>query len=259
MKKTNPALKGKKHKPQSKTMESMLRYFIKKNMPQFSGEIVLNSLVHSLIKVIDTYYKDASHLTPGEAFMIGVDKDERPGFQKSLLDTKLKTCIVPLFTDEDVENKNNGMKAREIKKKKIKRIILNAIEQNVVFSNQDLAHIMNLSPSTISKYIREIEEDENILLPRRGTIHDLGPSITHKVYILKKIKLDLKTVEQTCRETHHSKEAINRYLKDFENIEFLYEKGFSIDDIHKSTKKSFKLIKEYIDIIDKFMEVKKNA
>ena len=137
MKKTNPPLKGKKRKPQGKTMEAMLRYFIKKNMPQFSGEIILNSLVHSLIKVIATYYKDTSHISPGEAFMIGVDKDERPGFQKSLLDTKLKTCIVPLFTDEDVENKNKGMKAREIKKKKIKRILLNAIEQNVVFSNQD--------------------------------------------------------------------------------------------------------------------------
>jgi len=259
MKNISPPLKWPKRKQTGKTIESVLRTFIKKNIPQFSGEIILNSIVQSLKEKIETYYKNISHIKPGEAFMIGVDRNEKPGYRKSLLDTKLNTCIVPLFTDDDIENRNKGIKAREIKKQKLKRILLKAIEQDVVFSNQDIAHIMNLSPCTISKYIREIEEEENILLPRRGTIHDLGPTITHKVYILKKIKLELKSIEQTCRETHHSKEAVNRYLKDFENIQFLYEKGFNLDDIHKSTKKSIKLIQEYIDIIDNFMEVKKDA
>jgi CTP-dependent riboflavin kinase len=259
MKNANPTLKGPKRKQTGKTIESILRTFIKKNIPQFSGEIVLNPMVYSLKEKIETYYKDVSHIKPGEAFMIGVDRNEKPGYRKSLLDTKLNTCIVSLFTDTDIDNKNKGIKAREIKKQKIKRVLLEAIKQNVVFSNQDLGFMMNLSPGTISKYIREIEEEENILLPRRGTIHDLGPTITHKVYILKKIKIELKSIEQTCRETYHSKEAVNRYLKDFESIQLLYEKNFSIAEIHQATKKSEKLIKEYIEIIDSFKEEKVNA
>ena len=252
-------LKGPKRKQKVKDLRIVLRGFFKEAFPAYSGEIILQSLVNKLITVIDTYFIDAKHIKPGEAFMIGVDKNEKPGFRKSLLDTKLNTCIVSLFTQEDINMKNNSIKAKEIKKQKLKRVLNEAIKQDVVFSNQDMSHIMNLSTSTISKYIHEIEEEENILLPRRGTIHDLGPSISHKIFILKKIKVELKSIEQTCRETHHSKEAVNRYLKDFENIQLLYENQFSIDEIHQATKKSQKLIQEYIQIIDNFMEVKTNA
>lgn len=260
MKTKSTPLKGPKRKQKAKTITSMLRMFFKTNLPQFSGEIILNSLVDSLENTINDYYKDVFHIKPGQGFMIGVDKNEKPGYRKSLLDTKLNTCIVSLFTDSDIELKNKGMTAREIKKQKIKRILLEAIKQNVVFSNQDVAYIVNLSAGTISKYIREIEEEENILLPRRGTIHDLGPTISHKVFILKKIKIESKTIEQTCRETHHSKEAVNRYLTDFENIKLLYEKEFSVDEIQKATKKSKKLIQEYIEIIDNFNDAEvKNA
>ena len=39
---------------------------------------------------------------------------------------------------------------------------------------------MGLTAGTISRYVREHEKETGDLVPRRGTVHDMGPSLTHK-------------------------------------------------------------------------------
>jgi len=43
---------------------------------------------------------------------------------------------------------------------------------------------------------------------RRGAIHDMGPSLTHKRIIIHKLFIDHHTVEQAARDTNHSFEAV---------------------------------------------------
>jgi hypothetical protein len=39
--------------------------------------------------------------------------------------------------------------------------------------------IMKLAPAIISRYVREYEKEDKTIVPRRGTIHDMGRSISH--------------------------------------------------------------------------------
>ena len=68
--------------------------------------------------------------------------------------------------------------------------------------------------------------------------------------------LENKSIEETQRETYHSKEAIKRYINDFKRVELLYGKNLKPYEIAKSIGKSLKLVLEYITILDKMVEVK---
>jgi len=252
--KMKQVVKNKKNK--AKTFRSALSMFFKKNFPNLASEVILPHIVEAIEKLIKEFYPSTENMKPGEIFVIGVDKDERPGYRKSLYDTNMKTCVLPLIADEDIEKRDNGVKLREIKKEKVKRLFLESYKNGVVLTNEDVGNMVSLSSSTISKYVREIEEAKNIVIPRRGTIHDLGPTLTHKVWIIRKIILENKSIEETQRETYHSKEAIKRYIDDFKRVELLYKKNLNPDEIAKSIGKSLKLVLEYINILKKMVEVK---
>ena len=83
------------------------------------------------------------------------------------------------------------------------------------------------------------------MIPRRGTIHDMGPSVTHKKQICYKI-----IVEEVSRETNHSPEAITRYVKDYKRISSCIAEGLSVEATRFVTNVSEKLIYEYISLIE---------
>ncbi|PXF53697.1 MAG: hypothetical protein C4B56_02175, partial [Candidatus Methanophagaceae archaeon] len=65
-------------------------------------------------------------------------------------------------------------------------------------------------------------------LPRRGTVHDLGRSTTHKKIICEKSLRAKKATPDIARETHHSPSAVDRYLGDFDRVRFCLKKGLSV-------------------------------
>ncbi len=249
----------KKYSP--KSLQGALALFFKTHFEALASDIVLPHIVSALMELIDEYFPKTENMKPGEAFILGVDKDEKPGCRKSLYDTKMGSCVVEVVSDNDVKNKNEGMKAKKIKKEKVERIIIQAYNQDVVLSYQDVGNLLSLSSGTIGKYIKEIESEKDIILPTRAVIHDLGPKITHKVWIITKHMLEHKTIKETMAATHHSEQAINRYIKDFKRVLILYKKrfinNFNEKEISQSTGLSLRLVKEYINIAEKLVEVKR--
>jgi hypothetical protein len=63
---------------------------------------------------------------------------------------------------------------------KLVSLFKQAKEQGAVSTGVDVASMMRLSPGTISNYVRQWAKEHQEIVPRRGTIHDMGRSITHK-------------------------------------------------------------------------------
>jgi len=66
--------------------------------------------------------------------------------------------------------------------------------QGAVFAGIDVATMMRLSPATISNYVRDWEKQNQNSVPRRGTTHDMGRSVTHKKQICYKIIVEGKSI-----------------------------------------------------------------
>ena len=115
----------------------------------------------------------------------------------------------------------------------------------------DVAAIMTCSPSTISKYSREIMQEQNEPLPLRGFVHDLGPSVTHKVEIIKEY-LKGTTGKKVAIKTRHSQNAVDIYIKSFEKVKTAKKYTDDAAEISYMTGHSKRLVKEYLLLMEQF-------
>lgn len=234
---------------QRKTFNSALSRFLAIQCPQMAGELTRNFLVSKVQELVEEFYPPNTHLRMGQVMWPAVDETETSSYGKSIENTRLKPVFLDLIHRDDIEALLNGEKAKLIRQRAVIRLFNQAKEQGGVLTSVDVATMTRLSPQTISIYVRDWEKSNKCLVPRRGTIHDMGPSITHKRQICYKIIVEGKSVEQTARETRHSPEAITRYVKDYKRIHACLKAGLSPENTAFAVNVSKKLVYEYMALI----------
>jgi len=235
-----------------KTFEGALEAFFSSECPQLGGFRTRQVLVKSVIDMVNKFYPETSHMRPGQVTWPTVHKDEKSSYGKSIKQTRLTTVVLDLVQSSDAQDRANGKKLRTIKKEAVARMCKQSFEQEGCMTNAELAILLKISPNTVSKYIKEWEIDNKEVLPRRGSIHDIGPTLTHKKIIIEKLFLEQKTVQQVSRETYHSLAAIQRYISTFKQVLLCKKKGMSTDEIAYALNRTKRLIKEYEEIIEEY-------
>jgi len=86
------------------------------------------------------------------------------------------------------------------------------------------------SRTTVTKHTLKYEKEHDTTLPRRGTIHDMGRSMSHKTTICKKRKVERKSTSLVAQETNHSPEAVDKYTLDLDRVTFCLEKNLSVEN-----------------------------
>lgn len=248
-------MKLKSSKPQApawqrKTLEGTLVHFFKENCPQLGGELTIRPLVTEVIRVFDRFCPPTERLRMGQLIWYAVDVNERSGYGKSIDQCKLNPVVLDLVNLSDVDDLLNGVKKRQRNQKVAARLFEQAFEQGSVLTNADVGAIMRLSPGTISRYVRELEKETGKLIPRRGNIHDIGPTLTHKRIICIKCLREGKSVEVTARETKHSPQAVTRYINDFKRVHTCLRENWPLEKISYATGLSKSLTQEYINLIN---------
>jgi len=86
-------------------------------------------------------------------------------------------------------------------------------------------------------------------LPTRGNIHDLSGAITHKREIIT-LYLEGYLPPEIAVKTKHSKEAVDRYIRDYHRVEILWKHGITdLDKISQLTKLSKRVVHQYVDLL----------
>jgi DNA-binding CsgD family transcriptional regulator len=235
---------------QKKTFAAALDRFFEEQCPQLGGHLTRQVIVNKVQGMVEEFYPPNTHLRMGQVMWPAVDENETAAYGKTIEKTKLKPVFVDMIAPQDIEAVLKGEKAKTIRQHVAIRMFYQAKEQGGVFSGVDVATMMRLSPATISNYARDWEKQNQTSVPRRGTIHDMGRSITHKKQICYKVIVEGKSIEQTARETKHSPEAITRYIKDYKRILACLSQGLTPKDTAFVAKVSENLVYEYMNLID---------
>lgn len=233
-----------------KTFETAVSNLISTEFPKIGGPRVIELLVKELKSIVETYYPPITNLRMGQMLWFAVAKDETVGYGKSMKKLRLQPVVLSVITHEDIQNMANGLPIREVRKNAVARMLLNADEQDGTLAESDLALIYSCINDTISKYIIEYEREHDMVLPRRGTVHDLGRSVSHKSDICRKSVVEKKATPDIARETSHSTEAVDRYLNDFERVKFCLKREMSVDGTSFATGMSRSLVMEYVDLVN---------
>lgn len=214
------------------------------------GTITAEAIVDDILSLIEQYYRytDHSFLKQGQMVWPAVPIDEYPQKGKSMAQTRLKPIVLDIIADDDIEAMKIPMHHREIRMNKIERWTHQTYDQGALLSQLDLAVLLGVREKTAGEYVREYYSVYGRLLPTRGNVQIIGGGQTHKQPI---INLYLKgyLVPSICQKTNHSKEAVERYVRDFEAIRLLHSKFDDVNTISLITRLSKRVVKQYIDLV----------
>ncbi|MBC7231587.1 MAG: DUF1670 domain-containing protein [Actinobacteria bacterium] len=234
-----------------KSFRAALRRFIREEFPRLGGEKVVALFIDELLGLVESHHLTRDRVGAGQLLWYAVDAQDPPFRHKRMADTRLVPVLLSLITPEDVEERRRGAEGpRERAKRVAARLLEEARAQGGVLSLADLALLMGLSPGYLSDLIGEWEREHGAVLPRRGTVHDLGPSLTHKAAICRKAVLEGKQTPEIARETHHSPASVDRYLLDLERVAYaMLKHGMSLGEICFTTQMSEGLVRQYAQLV----------
>jgi len=210
---------------------------------------IAEAIATSVVEIFKNYTPDVRKLKPFEVLYPAIDREEKAGYAKKIKDTRQKICILRLYTEEELEELSYGKSLTEILPERIYRIAKEAYEQGCVLIQPDLMILTGASLTSIRKGIKKWEEkNPDKLIPLRGSIHDMGGTITHKKIIIN-YHLRGYLTSEIAKLTNHRPENVDRYIDDFERVLLCVKDGMEIRRIMFYTGLSEHLIKEYIEII----------
>lgn len=235
---------------EQKTFRSALFQFVKKEYEFMMGNLALERFCQDVEELVEKYYPKRDHLKPGQMLWYAVAEDEKPSYAKRITDTRMVPVVLTIVSEDDIEEMKKGTKLSEIKKRMPIRIHNETKEQKGVLSELDTSVILKISPATISKYIVQYERETGNIVPRRGTVHDMGRSVSHKRIICYKRFAHKYSSMRIARETAHSLEEVEKYIFDYRRVKYCLMKGIDEDQISFVLKMSKSLVKEYVDLIN---------
>jgi hypothetical protein len=182
---------------------------------------------------------------------------KKPSYGKRVEDYQVKTVILPLITEEDIEMRirtfygkpnRNYEKQRERDIKAMARLIKSAYKQGGLLSGAELSVLLNRSLGTIGKYLKHYHKTHTDILPTKGLILDQGSKPTHKASIISLYEQGYPEVD-IARLTDHEIESTSRYISAYKNIKLLIEKGFNVMEMVRVTGMGRSTIIQYRDLV----------
>jgi len=203
-----------------KTFKQAVIQLIEKEFAILGSGQVLNLLIDNIMVLIEEYMPE--RVIPGKVTISAISKNAPKGHQRGVKSLPQVPVSIDIVNADIIEKYMNNEKVRDIKRECVIQMFNQAYEQGGVLSGADVAVLLKMSSATISKYVRDYMEMTNKIVPTRGFIHDIGPSISHKGIIVGKF-LNGQIPDKIARTTNHSQKAVDRYIKDYERIKLWKE------------------------------------
>jgi len=232
-----------------KTFRSALCHLLQTEFPGVFGPSVTQLFAQRVEDLFDRFHPDRSRLRVGQVLWAAVAADDPPARNKRIEDTRLVPIVLDLVTAQDIDETIATGLRQETRRRKILRMFHQAYQQGAVLSYPDVSLLLHVQTSTISREVLAHERQSKETIPRRGTIHDMGRSISHKAVICYKRLVEKKTTSQVATETLHDPEEVEYYVQCLRRIKLCSDAGMEVEEISQATGHSKSLIQEYLDLI----------
>jgi hypothetical protein len=134
-----------------------------------------------------------------------------------------------------------------LRQHRIQRVSVEAFQQGGTLTVEDLANrLFNCGERTICRDLKELRKN-NIIIPLRSTIKDMGRTISHRTLIVK-MWLEGKEYSEIARDSFHSITSVKNYVDKFKRVITLSEENYDVHTIAFLVKISAPLVEEYFNI-----------
>lgn len=231
-----------------KTLRNVLSHRIHRDFPRIGGRRIRDLCADMILEVVNQHRRPRESVAHGQSVWMAVRTESPPRRHQRIADAELVPVVLDVSTVEDVEARLMRRSRQQRLTQKAVRLCRQAHEQGALLSNCDLAELLNVDDSTISKVLVEHERANERLVPRRATLHDVGTGLTHKALICRKRYVEGKEPHRVAQETYHSLDAVDHYLGQYDRVRYCRLQGLSPTETAHTMACSVALVQEYLAI-----------
>lgn len=208
------------------------------NCSQFEAKAILNAVYQTY----QPFFDNSGAMKPGQILFEVVSMES--GAQKKLSECKMVSVILTLDAGEEDLLVKEQQGVQGLRQHRLQRVVNEAFQQGGLLTVEDIANrLLNCGERTVCRDIKTFK-DQDIVLPLRSTIRDMGKSITHRALIIKEWLLGNEYTE-IARKTHHSIDAVANYIDKFKRVVCLAKNNYELKTVAFLVKLSPSLTKEY--------------
>ena len=215
------------------------------NCSPFEAQAVLDVAKEVYLPFFD---RDVVHAPPGRITLVAVSADEPSG--KPIDDCRKEAVCLTLHRGIEDDRLLQESGPAGFRRARIVELCQEALSQGALLTREDLAYrVFFVAPRTISRDLKVLREEQpDLPLPLRSTVHDIGPVLTHRVRIVQ-LALEGRTTTQICRIMRHSPAAVTNYLSTFERCVQLARRNMQAGQIAFLLRRGKGLICKYLDLL----------
>lgn len=218
------------------------------------GPVIARAIVDDLLATLQQCYPE--RVPPKTVVWLAVRRESR-GQRKGLAVSDLIPVQLTMITDSEVkiltdpQLRGNRRQARHaFNRARFVRWCFEAYEQGGVLTQLDLSLLSGLSTGYISRALRQHEAETGQVVPTRGTVHDIGPSVTHKAEVIRRW-LRQESPAQIARALNHSQASVDRYIADYQKVRTLAQK-FPPADLPTLTGLTPSVVQQYLALLHEY-------
>jgi hypothetical protein len=217
------------------------------------GPVIARAIVDDILTTIERCYPEC--IPPKTVVWLAVRR-EKQGQRKGLDVTDLVPVKLLMVAEDEVklltdsQLRQDRQARRAFNRARFARWCFEAYEQGGVLTQLDLSLLSGLSANYISQALREYEAETGEIVPTRGTVHDIGPSVTHKAEVVRRW-LRNESPAQIARATKHSQASVDRYIADFQKVRTLAQR-FPPADLPALTGLTASVIQQHVALLHEY-------
>jgi hypothetical protein len=207
-------------------------------------------MIERILETIDAFLQPIPLLKPGQLLWMAVRHDDRKHTFRSMKETPQVPVILDVVSDKDLQDLSDGQPFPAIRQHRHARLLDQAMAQGGVLAQTDLSAITLTSLAQVGSDIAHVQRAEERMLPYRGTVHDIGPTLSHKVEVARLLEAGFLETEIGAKLSPvHNLRSVERYAQTYKNVLKLLEHGLAPREIAAILKLSNRLMDAYIDMV----------
>jgi hypothetical protein len=234
-----------------KTLANVLRHLFVTEFGYANKVIFAEAMIDRILETIDAFVKPASLIRPGQMLWMAVVNDGNKHLFEAMKDTPQVPVVLDLVTDHDLQALADSQDLMVLRRQRHTRLLDQAYDQGGALAHTDLCAITLSGEGQVARDIAHVQRTEARLLPHRGIVHDVGPTLSHKVQVARLLEAGYLEPEigRKLSPTHDLR-SVERYAQTYKNVIKLLERGFAPTEISGILSISRRLVGAYIQIVN---------
>lgn len=235
---------------QEKTLTSVLRHLFITEFGYGQKVVFAEVMIQRIFETLEPYLLPLPLLRPGQVLWMAVRRDRRKHTFESMKDTPKVPVVLDLVADEDLQALAKGEALIHIRRRRHARLLDQALAQGGVLAQSDLVALGLASGSQVARDIQHVQKAEERQLPYRGTVQDIGPTMSHKADVARLLEAGYLEPEIGRKLSPvHNLRSVERYAQAYKNVLKLLDKDLAPAEIASILSISPGLLQRYLAIV----------